>query len=385
MLTPPWNKNRINPIYKAGAVNLNAKVNAADISARLQRLELASDSIHGARFAPYYPPPSGAYGASFRWAEVAEVAFRHRDYTVNEMDEATKLGPSAFSSNISFGVMTTLNLLGDYDESMDDTEMREALMQKLQVMGVVIADNRENNESHLTLVSGGLMTMVHNGTRDISPGDWLIVTAPSREDLVNRKGGKDTAEEQDGGRVTLRLEPYNAVIHTHTPKYVYAALVAWENNQVQAKRTYLHSYLTLCLALHASTMKIVAAGLLALRDQAAIADGPGSAQKSGVSGINSTISALVGKPVGGAPVPPRARELRSAVRDAIFAAYQRDRRLGKPGGIVGLDANAMEGIGLYMRAAADHVRIVLERVIGRALTAATPSNDVDISFIQPAR
>lgn len=376
MLGHPFNRDRISPIYKAGAVNLNGHMNASDISARLQRLDAASDSILGARIAPYYDPPTGAHGNSFRTLEIAEFAFRNRDFTNAEMQESQRT-PAAFSDNVGIAVMTTLNLLGNYDEDMDDSEMREAIMLKLQFIGVVVADNRVNNESHVTLMSGGLMTVQYNGTKPGNAGDWLILEAPSRIDLANKKGGKDTAEEQEGGRVTLRLGPYDSKIHSHTPKYVYAALKMMEEDLLRAKRTYLHSYLVMCAAMYASMCKIVAAGIVGLVSVGVLGDGPrGTAAEA--------VSALCGTTVNGTPLPNNHKEIRYLVRDAIFANYirQRGSRAINPDTV---PVQAMEGVGLYMHAAADLVRVVLERVVCKALTAYSEKLDLDVTFIQPAR
>jgi len=370
MLGAPFNRDRINPIYKAGAVNFNAQMNASDVDARLKRLEVSAESIHGSRFNPYYDAPHGPHANSFRTLEVAEFAFRNRDFTNLEMQQNMHT-PAAFDQNVGMAVMSTLNLLGDHDETISDEEMREAIMQRLQFVGIVVADNRGNNESHITLQAGGLMTVSYNGTKSGNAGDWLILEAPSRADIVNRQGGKDTAEEQDGGRVTLRLAPYDSRIHSHTPTYIYQALLLMQNDMGKARKRYLHSYLMQCRALYMSLCKIVAAGLIGLAN----------ANMLNAVNMDSIVSALCGTTVGKTPPPANQQTIRYAVRDAVFAAYRRE-KTGNGG--VGVAAQAQEGIGLYMVSVADHVRTVLERVPCRALTAYTPKNDLDISFIQPA-
>jgi hypothetical protein len=373
MLTAPFNRDRISPIYKAGGVNFNAKVNAYDIEARLSRLQAPIDSMHDGRPLPYYGPPSGPHANSFKVMKMSEFVFRNRAFTNLEMANPQNVTPS-FNSDIGINVCSTLNLLGDYDESLSDEDMRESIMQQLQVFGVVVADNEKNNDSAVTLMAGGEETLRYNGVAQGNAGDWLILYCPPRSEIANKVGGTDDADEYDGGRVTLRLAPYDSRIHSHTPKYIYTALKEMEKSLDGAKKRYLESYLVMCTALYASICKIVAAGLYALLSENYVAG----------ANVAQAISNLTNANVGNTRPDGRAQALRRAVRDAVFAGYIRQVTLGAKNNH-NVDVRAMEGIGLYMVATADHVRTVLERVICRALTPYSPKLDVDVSFIQPSR
>lgn len=367
----PYNKGRINPIYKAGAVNVNAKLSEHDVVARTRRMLNASQN-NGPQ--PYFDSPIGVYHRSFAHCESGELAFRNRDHTAQEMDKSNSNAPAAFDSNIAVAVMTTLNLLGDRvapnQSTYSDADAREAIAAKLQIIGVVIADNRDNNESNLTLMTDGVITLVNNGKYACPPG-WVIAKVPKVSDVNARKGGRDNvAEDQEGGRVTLQLEPYDAAIHKHTPQRVYACWNLWSSDAEKAKDLYLESYIRLTIHLMSSILGIVANGVKVLIESGLLA-----ATDRGVSNDN-VMGWLAPSNRGGSAV-------HKAIFDAVFVAYGDNRHiLGQADDFAKRRAGA---IGEYMYAIGEHVRIVLERVVGRALTGAIPGDDMDVILMQPSR
>jgi hypothetical protein len=364
----PFNKGRINPIYKAGAVNVNAKLSEHDMAARMRRVVKAT---HPGVPQPYFAPPIGVYSRSFATCEIGEFAFRNRDYTDQEMDKSNSNAPAAFDSNISVAVMTTLNLLGEAvapgQKTYSDADAREAIAVKLQIFGVVVADNRDNNESNLTLMVDGVFTAVNNGSHAIPPG-WVIATVPSASDVDKRQGGRDVIEEKEGGRVTLRLEPYDASIHKHTPQRAYACWKLWSSDMERAKEMYLHSYILLSMHLMSSVLGIAAITISALKKANFI--------NTDDAEIAKILSALTPTNRGGS-------NIQNKIIDAVFVAYGDARHtLGQVDAATKQRAGA---IGEYMYSVGEHVRVVLERVVGRALTGAIPGDDMDIILMQPSR
>jgi hypothetical protein len=369
-IVTPFNRGRINPIYKAGGVNVNARLSEHDMAARAQRL-VAQNSPNGPVSQPYFPAPLGIYGRSYAVCEMGEIAFRNRDYTDKEMRAVSDSVPGAFSSNVSMGAATTLNLLGDKvmpgNAGYTDADAREAIASKLQILGVVIADNRDNNESNLTLMSDGVITLTNNGRHAIPPG-WVIATVPSIDSF--REGTRGYADEIEGGRVTLQLEPYDASLHKHTPSRVYACWQMLAREGVdRAKEVYLYSFIMLSMHLVTSILGIVATALAVLADKKAIEIRDaglinGLTVDSGMRNGNSTARAVI---------------------DQVFLAYGPQRhKLG--GAAVDNAARARaSAIGEYMYAVAEHVRVVLERVVGRALVGSVPKNDFDCHLMNPSR
>ena len=369
-LVTPFNRGRINPIYKAGGVNVNARLSEHDMAARAQRL-VSQNSTHGPVSQPYFPAPVGIYGRSYAVCEMAEIAFRNRDYTDHEMRAVSDSVPGAFSSNVSMGAATSLNLLGDKvmpgNHGYSDADAREAIAGKLQILGIVIADNRDNNESHLTLMSDGIITLQNNGCHAIPPG-WVIATVPSVNHF--REGTRGYADEIDGGRVTLQTEPYDATVHKHTPSRVYACwqLFTREGGE-RAKEVYLHSYIMLSMHLMSSILGIVATALSVLVANKVITVNSATLLRD--------LNVDTGLRNGGS--------LARSIIDEVFLAYGPNRhKLG--GASVDKEMRARaSAIGEYMYALAEHVRIVLERVIGRALVGSVPKNDFDIHLMNPSR
>jgi hypothetical protein len=329
---------------------------------------------------------------SYKVIEPYEVVFRNRDFTLQEMASHTGDRPAAFSENISVDVMATLNLLGESGRTVkgakvDDEVLREEIMQKLQIVGFSKTGNRDNNESHVTIIIGGVVTVEWNGTQTGEPGDWAIVTAPSNTAVphdATGRGGKDYAEEQVGGRVTLRLEPYRADIHMLTPQHVYACLSAWRADKRGTRQTYLQSYIDASLALQQSILRIVVAGASALVNTGLLAPAADALARAMPQALAAAtpLQQLQHLLAGGAKENLGASQFQREIIDEVFAAYVdgrkqqiwRDRSRN----------NAASGIGQYMLATAHHVRIVLERVVGRLLHGVKPNTDVDLALLNPS-
>lgn len=368
-LVTPFNRGRVNPIYKAGGVNVNARLGEHDMAARAMRL-LQTASGSGATAQPYFDAPQGIYGRSYAVAEMGEIAFRNRDYTDREMHAVSDSVPGAFSSNVSMEVSTTLNLLGDKVQpgqtSFTDADAREAIANKLQIIGIVIADNRDNNESNLTLMSDGVITLANSGRHAIPPG-WIIANVPSVHTF--REGTRGSPDEVEGGRVTLQTEPYDPSIHKHTPSRVYACWQMFSNDAERAKEIYLQSYISLSLHLVASVLSIAltAISFLAVKQAIMIKN-------------DSLYSALT--------IDKAARDKNSVARglvDEVFLAYGNNRHTLASKAQDSTALARASAIGQYMYAVGEHVRIVLERVIGRALVGAIPKNDMDVHLMNPSR
>lgn len=400
----PYNKRRINQVYKSGQVNINGRLSRHDMAARYDRMERGS-ALSSGESLPYFGPPTGLFARSFNIIDEGEIVFRNRNYTVEEMARDGSV-PPGFDDSIAVDVASTLNLLGQKSRTVagvnvEDSELREEIAHSLQILGFALTENRKNNESNVTIMIGGIHTTEHNGTKPIECGAWVMGEVPSNGDVPHDRfglGGKDYPDETQGGRVTLRLAPYDKTIHKLTPQRIFNCLQAvWDSRAGASKafETYLHSYIESAIAMQHSLLRIVAAGCRALIDTDMLV--AGDKLKSATdplepSGFNTDpkrsakerIGALLMAQSGKRGVERGNVTLHQrAVLESVFLAYTTN-------GIKTLKTekfapDAAGGIGLYMVCAAEHVRIVLERVIGRALHGAAPGTDVDIAMTQPSR
>jgi hypothetical protein len=391
---PPFNTRRTNPIFEAGQVLITGRLSAAavmDRDARLKRHAVKGTSQ------PYFGAPTGTYVESYRVIESYEIVFRNRRFAAQEMAAHHGGRPAAFSEEVSVDVMSTLNLLGDANRvvkgvKVPDAVLREEIAQQLQIVGISKTSNRDNNESHVTIIVGGVLTKEHDGTRAFEPGDWAIATVASREQVprdASGFGGKDYAEEQDGGRVTLRLEPYNHSIHMLTPQHVYACLEIWHLDQTHhtARETYLQSYLDASLALQQSILRIATASAVALVNARVLQPAANFDEVAGVHPSLRDPSVSFGMKIahvlaGDIKENLGGKGLQREVMREVFAAYIEDKQRE-----IWRDRNAnnaASGIGEYMIACAYHVRVVLERVLGRVLHGAPPKTDIDLAMFNPS-
>jgi len=214
---------------------------------------------------------------------------------------------------------------------------------------------------------------------------------PKRADVDAHVGGKDYVEEMDGGRVTLRLMPYDKTIHKLTPQRMFNCLRGlWDRQMaVETRESYLHSYLQSAVALQHGILRIVLSGAYALIDTKMLAGGAELVNATKILKIPpATSPAEKAKQRKRAVVSSRLDKaevngIQRAIMERVFQAYiaSKQQELWKDR----YANDAASGIGVYMVSCAKHVRIVLERVVGRALRGAAPGTDLDLSMCQPSR
>lgn len=201
----------INPLRQRGVVALNACVHGP--------LNIQAEKS----LKPYYQLPEGSAAKCYREVRHLSVLF-----TVMSADPAVNAlmhhNDDAEDNNHVMGV-DCLN--GLFDGERDN----EAIMAKIVPLG--IAEVRTPGHKYFNCMRKGVISFQNETDRTIYNGDEGIVYAPNKTEVAGQTGA-----------IRLQVRPFDRLLHSATPKPVYACVRAMMNNDQSDQ--YMPAYKRMC-------------------------------------------------------------------------------------------------------------------------------------------
>jgi len=275
--------------------------------------------------------------------------------------------------------------------------------------------NDVNKSNRFNIHTGGIETVCNNGNETIRMGDWVIAYAPTTEE-IGRGGRKGEAEKN--GLIKLWYKPYDPSIHRLNTKNIYECLsnighpddVMNRTHHLNEFRSTCQEFLDSVMGMSMVTMQFLLGSMAA--DKTLLS---ASKQIKDAWGLNSTDESdstvgLMGiflRMMNHSSFTPDKNQIefpeaRQKYLDALFnlnATHFEDRQKNSklfttPSGRIlspefRLLYNKMsriqtDSVGLYLAASATFFHIIVNRIIGKAVTSADPGYDFDIQFAKYA-
>ena len=260
---PGYNENRMNIMHAHGIVKLNALIDWTAI-------KWAGDNTN-----PLFARPEGQYSLSYQTVRTAEIAYRIRSGINSSIYEFRS--QDARTEDIGVPAITALNGQGN-------AKQRESFISTIEIIGIVMQETEENNDSRFNIHTGGLHTITNNGNKAIEPGSWVMAYVPKQKEISS--GGTDHPADK-AGRVTLWYKQYDAAIHKFTPKGVYRCLTS---NDEERKR-FLPEYTRACNGFEQGYISNAIIVIKVLLDKGLLDIGPNMSQ----TGLNKKIAKSLGQ------------------------------------------------------------------------------------------
>lgn len=252
--------------------------------------------------------------------------------------------------------LSALNGQGEAGQSNDQ------LMTQIEFVGVCEMGTKETGNSLFNVIRGGIHTMLNNGPETINVNDWVMIYAPSRQEVADRVGGSGLVDD-DNGEVKLQIRPFRVEHHKHTPKSVYACLKAMSESDQPfvpsavaalgpGEAGWSLEYAEACLDFLESAMQLAALGVATVQDDAAGQQLYDNLMADRVAFMNVLFEQYLAD-----WAVPAAGELRQA---GTVAQFRR------------------EAVGLHLFSTGRLVDSLMARVFGKALTTAMPKHNISV-------
>ena len=389
------NRNNLHPRRSTGAVLFNGVMNQGDINS-------AENNIN-----PLYDMPTGQYWDAIKTVSKGDIIYR--------MTSSVPVDMNIFrSDNTSVPGISALNGQGTKGES------NHQFMERIDIIGVAFMENDVNKSARYNIHTGGIETVPNNGNEPIRMGDWVIAYAPD-VDEVSRGGKKGEAEKN--GVLKLWYKPYKPEIHKLNTSNIYRCLtedygydlpgILRYNQMNEFKDTckeFYDSILGMGILVHktiqnrATTSVKVGDGTLSIEDGMAriraemkIPPTTNDPHQDENNRIAEFLSVMGHSQFTDTERPHLFPEIRQRFLDTLFNEHAPHtgeirikaklfRKLVKnmhpatDDNYTKLQRIQSEAVGSYVWASANFFHMIVNRIMGKAVTPADPGYDFDIQF-----
>ncbi len=344
-MSRPWNNGTdvtvgyMNPQKPVGTVVFNARINSA----------IASQGKTNPN--PLFKHALGSSADNMDYVEDGDLlyTFAGSGASIQSMSRSSQR-----NDYTAIQCLSVLNGQGERGESVD------ALMSKLEFVGVCEMGTKTTGNTLFNAVKRGIRTMLNNGHEVIPVGShvqWYVPTEAER-----KNGGRGLVVDANG-EAKLQLKVFNVAQHKHTPKALYDCLdklrAAGWNRDVMAtanvEDSYSLEFIEQAEAFLESAIQmsiIIGMATAGVDDEAAAVDGYRRMSEDAAT--------------------------KSRILDALFAQYMEDWDAAATPRGPSLKRFKAEAAGLHLYATGALCGAVESRKIGKAMTTGMPKHNLSV-------